>query len=87
MASKASMLKQGANKTGKGLFAGMSRLDAREEAASVNVEVTNDIVKEEKVTEKVNVPEKEETPVKGVEVPIAEPELSVSINDLPSTCY
>lgn len=79
MASKASMLKQGANKTGKGLFAGMSRLDAREEAASVNIEVTNDIVKEEKVTEKVNVPEKEETPVKVVEVPIAEPEVEVPV--------
>ena len=48
MASKASMLKQGANKTGKGLFAGMTKLEAREEAPLNDVEVTSDI---EKVTE------------------------------------
>ena len=79
MASKASMLKQGANKTGKGLFAGMSRLDAREEADSVNNEIANDIVKEEKVTEQVNVPEKESVPVKTVEVPVEEPEVEVPV--------
>ncbi len=56
MASKASMLKQGANKTGKGLFAGMTKLEAREEAPLNEVEVTSDI---EKVTEEVNEPEPE----------------------------
>ena len=56
MASKASMLKQGANKTGKGLFAGMTKLEAREEAPLNEVEVTNDI---DEVTEEVNEPEPE----------------------------
>ena len=73
MASKASMLKQGANKTGKGLFAGMSRLDAREEAPSGNTEITSDIVKEEKSTETVNVPKKESVQVTPVEVKVEEP--------------
>ena len=68
MASKASMLKQGANKTGKGLFAGMTKLEAREEAPLNDVEVTSDI---EKVTEEVNEPEPEI--VKTVEV--KEPEV------------
>ena len=63
MASKASMLKQGANKTGKGLFAGMTKLETREEASQSDVEVTSDI---EKVTEEVNKPEPEI--VKPVEV-------------------
>ena len=70
MASKANMLKQGANKTGKGLFAGMSRLDAREEAPSSGNAVTADIVKEEKPTKTVNVPKKETVQVKVVEVPV-----------------
>ncbi len=56
MASKASMLKQGANKTGKGLFAGMTKLETREEASQSDIEVTSDI---EKVTEEVNEPEPE----------------------------
>ena len=68
MASKASMLKQGANKTGKGLFAGMTKLEARDEAPLNDVEVTSDI---EKVTEEVNEPEPEI--VKTVEV--KEPEV------------
>ena len=73
MASKASMLKQGANKTGKGLFAGMSRLDAREEAPSDDVEITNDTVKEEKPTQTVNEQKNETVQVKVVEVPVEEP--------------
>ena len=68
MASKASMLKQGANKTGKGLFAGMTKLEAREEAPLNEVEVTSDI---DKVTEEVNEPEPEI--IKPVEV--KEPEV------------
>lgn len=79
MASKASMLKQGANKTGKGLFAGMSRLDAREEAASGSVDITNDIVNEEKMTEKVNNPIVESVPEKTKEVPASEPEVEVPV--------
>jgi len=78
MASKASMLKQGANKTGKGLFAGMTKLEAREEAQQNENEVTND---SEKVTEEVNEPEsepvkdtavKEQEPVKVVAEPVKE---------------
>ncbi len=53
MASKASMLKQGANKTGKGLFAGMSRLDSREEEPSTDEKVTNVIEREDEKPEKV----------------------------------
>jgi ABC-type antimicrobial peptide transport system permease subunit len=68
MASKASMLKQGANKTGKGLFAGMTKLETREEAPLNEVEVTSDI---DKMTEEVNEPEPEI--VKPVEV--KEPEV------------
>ena len=79
MASKASMLKQGANKTGKGLFAGMSRLDARDEAPSTEIEISNDIVKEEKVTKEVNVPKTEPVPVKAAEVPVIEPEAEASV--------
>ena len=73
MASKASMLKQGANKTGKGLFAGMSRLDARDEAPSETVEVTSDIVKEPETTKVVNEPKVETVQPKPVEVPVEEP--------------
>ena len=73
MASKANMLKQGANKTGMGLFAGMSRLDAKEEAPSKAVEITEDIVKEEKPTKVVNEAKKESVQVKVVEVPAEEP--------------
>ena len=79
MASKASMLKQGANKTGKGLFAGMSRLDARENEASGSVDITNDIVNEEKMTEKVNDPIVESVPEKTKEVPASEPEVEVPV--------
>lgn len=53
MASKASMLKQGANKTGRGLFNNMTPLSAREGAVPKDVEITNDIEKEEKMTEEV----------------------------------
>ena len=73
MASKASMLKQGANKTGMGLFAGMTKLDAKEEAPSKAVEITEDIVKEEKPTKLVNENKKETVQVKVVEVPVEEP--------------
>lgn len=79
MASKASMLKQGANKTGKGLFAGMSRLDAREDAASGSVDITNDIVNKEKMTEKVNDPIVESVPAKTIEVPVSKPEVEVPV--------
>ena len=79
MASKANMLKQGANKTGMGLFAGMSRLDAKEEAPSKAVEITEDIVKEEKPTKTVNETKKETVQVKVVEVPVAEPEVEVPV--------
>ena len=75
MASKASMLKQGANKTGKGLFAGMTKLEAREEAPLNEVEVTNDI---EKSTEVVNEPEPEI--VKPVEV--KEPEVVKTVEPI-----
>ncbi len=80
MASKASMLKQGANKTGRGLFNNMTPLSAREEATPKAAEITGDIEKEEKVTELVK-----ETPAakpvmeekKVVEEPVAaeEPEI------------
>ena len=73
MASKANMLKQGATKTGKGLFSGMSRLDAKDEAPSKEVEITEDIVKEEKPTKSVNETKKETVQVKVVEVPVEEP--------------
>ena len=72
MASKASMLKQGANKTGKGLFQGMTRLDAREEASSSNNTISNDISKPEKVTGQVKEVKPEPAPVKAVEAPVQE---------------
>ncbi len=53
MASKASMLKQGVNKTGRGLFEGMPRLNAREEEAPASNTITQDIVKEVQLTERV----------------------------------
>ncbi len=67
MASKASMLKQGANKTGKGLFAGMTKLDAREEAPQTENEVADVI---EKVTERVNEIKEAEQPIQKVEIPV-----------------
>ncbi len=75
MASKASMLKQGANKTGKGLFAGMTKLEAREEAQQNENEISNDIIK---VTEEVNEPDPEPVKVTAVKEPepvkvVAEP--------------
>ncbi len=69
MASKASMLKQGANRTGKGLFGGMSPLNASEDAPSKIVKETDDIIIEEKVTETVNVPEVKIEPVVVKEEP------------------
>ncbi len=57
MASKASMLKQGAHKTGRGLFNNMTPLNTSVEEDSKGVEITEDIKKEEKVTEEVNKPE------------------------------
>ncbi len=54
MASKTSMLKQGAKTTGKGLFAGMSRLDTREEARLEDNEITVDINNGEEKTDSVN---------------------------------
>ena len=83
MASKASMLKQGANKTGMGLFAGMSRLDAKEEAPSKPVEITEDIVKEEIPTKTVNVTKKESVQVKVVEVPVEEPVVEAPVMPQP----
>ena len=80
MASKASMLKQGVNRTGKGLFNGMQSLNARTEAEDKNVKETVDIPKEEntqdKMTEKVNEKTDEkpvvEEPVKEVTENVAE---------------
>ena len=83
MASKASMLKQGANKTGMGLFAGMSRLDAKEEAPSKPVEITEDIEKEEKPTKTVNETKKESVQVKVVEVPVEEPVVEAPVMPQP----
>ncbi len=59
MASKTSMLKQGAKTTGKGLFAGMSRLDAREEAQSENNEITDVVENDTEKTASVNENDKE----------------------------
>ena len=73
MASKANMLKQAANKTGKGLFAGMSRLDEREEGTSNEVAVTNDIVKEQESTKEVNKVKADPIQNKVVESPAEEP--------------
>ncbi len=78
MASKASMLKQGANKTGKGLFNGMAPLNVREEAEPKQVEVTNVIPKEEKVTEVVK---EIQEPV--VETPIQEKEIAPVVVEEP----
>ncbi len=76
MASKASMLKQGANKTGKGLFAGMSRLDSREEETQKEVKVTNVIKetakKEEIVTKPVREKTEETKPVDEEEIVVEE---------------
>ena len=83
MASKANMLKQGANKTGMGLFAGMSRLDAKEEAPSKAVEITEDIVKEEKPTKVVNETKKESVQVKVAEVPVEEPVVEAPVMPQP----
>ncbi len=84
MASKASMLKQGANKTGMGLFAGMSRLDAREEAPSKEVEKATVIENEEETTKPVNNPKKETVQVKVVEVPVEEPVAEAAKIETPS---
>ncbi|MBR1857140.1 MAG: hypothetical protein IJ803_08745 [Oribacterium sp.] len=61
MAKKAELLKQGANKTGRGLFQGMSRLDSKEESAADEEVKTSDIESESEdgqseqmVTEQVN---------------------------------
>ena len=76
--SKASMLKQGAKKTGTGLFGGMSPLNAREEAPSKPVEITNDIQKEESVTEEVN---KKKEPVTAQ--PVQEKEVAPVVSEEP----
>ena len=85
MASKASMLKQGANKTGKGLFAGMTKLETRDDAPQTDNEVTSDIEKltgqvTEKAARRPVEPEvKKPEVVKAVEEPKQEPVAPVKV--------
>ena len=85
MASKASMLQKAANNTGKGLFAGMTKLDTREEEPQTENEVTNDIDKltgevTEKAARRPVEPEvKQPEVVKTVEEPKKEPVTPVKV--------
>ncbi len=78
MASKANLLKQGAKKTGKGLFSGMSPLNVPETEESAATEPVES-KKEEKVTEPVK---KNNVPTEAKEVTKKEPDKEIKVEDM-----